>query len=127
MLSFPIGVRLFVATEPADMRKSFSGLSALVIGDFNMDPLTGDLFIFINRRATQVRLLFWDGDGYCVLAKRLERGTFRRVKDASGEPRVEIDSAELAMLFAGIDAERVSRRKRYQHPGHAHPKQVTVA
>jgi len=59
--------------------------------------------------------------------KRLERGTFRRVKDASGEPRVEIDAADLAMLFAGIDAERVSRRKRYQHPGQARPNRVTVA
>ena len=127
MLSFPSGVRLFVATEPADMRKSFSGLSGLVIGEFNMDPLTGDLFIFINRRATQVRILFWDGDGYCVLAKRLERGTFRRVENASGERHVEIHAAELAMLFAGIDAERVSRRKRYQHPGHARPKHVTAA
>lgn len=118
MLSFPSGVRLFVATEAADMRKSFSGLSALVTGDFNMDPLTGDLFIFINRRQTQVRILFWDGDGYCVLAKRLERGTFRRVEDARGNAHVEIVAAELAMLLAGIDAKEVSRRKRYQHPAH---------
>lgn len=116
MLSFPSGVRLFVATTPTDMRKGFSGLSALVIGEFEMDPLAGDLFIFINRRGTQVRILFWDGDGYCFLAKRLERGTFRRLTDASGKRHLEIDAAELAMLLAGIDAREVSRRKRYQHP-----------
>jgi hypothetical protein len=75
-----------------------------------------NLFIFLNRRATQVRILFWDRDGYCVLAKRLEQGTFRRVKAADGGAGMEIDAGELAMLLEGIDAKHVRRRKRYRKP-----------
>jgi len=114
MLSFPSNVRLYLATAPTDLRKSYTGLSALVEGTFGMDAMSGDLFIFLNRRATQVRILFWDRDGYCVLMKRLEEGTFRRVKTAEGHDTVEVDAGELAMLLEGIDAPTVRRRKRYK-------------
>ena len=114
MLTFPSSVRLYLATSATDLRKSFDGLSTLVQGSFGLLPTSGDLFIFLNRRGTQVRILFWDRDGFCVLAKRLEAGTFRRVKDAQGEAHVEIDAGELAMLLEGIDAPKVRRRKRYR-------------
>jgi transposase len=117
MLTFPSNVRLYVATSPTDMRKGFDGLSTLVESEFGMSPLRGDLFIFLNRRATQVRILFWDRDGYCVQAKRLEQGTFRRVRAADGGvASIEIDAGELAMLLEGIDAKHVRRRKRYRKP-----------
>ena len=116
MLSFGASVRLFVATSPTDLRKSFDGLSALVQSELGMSPLRGDMFIFLNRRATQVRILFWDRDGFCVLCKRLEQGTFRRVQAADGEASVEIEAAELAMLLQGIDAQGVYKRKRYKPP-----------
>jgi transposase len=116
MLTFPSNVRLYLATSPTDMRKGFDGLSTLVESELGMSPLRGDLFIFLNRRATQVRILFWDRDGYCVLAKRLEQGTFRRVKAADGGAGMEIDAGELAMLLEGIDAKHVRRRKRYRKP-----------
>jgi transposase len=117
MLTFPSNVRLFLATAPTDMRKGFDGLSTLVEAELGMSPLRGDLFIFLNRRATQVRILFWDRDGYCVLAKRLEQGTFRRIRAADGGvPGVEIDAGEFAMLLEGIDARHVRRRKRYKRP-----------
>jgi transposase len=104
------------------MRKGFDGLSTLVESDLGMSPLRGDLFIFLNRRGTQVRILFWDRDGYCVLAKRLEQGTFRRVRAADGGAGVEIDAGEFAMLLEGIDARHVRRRKRYRKPEDAaHP------
>lgn len=119
MLSFGASVRLFVATAPTDLRKSFDGLSTLVQAELGMSPLRGDMFIFLNRRATQVRILFWDRDGYCVLCKRLEQGTFRRVQGADGEASVEIEAAELAMLLHGIDAEAVHKRKRYKAPSGA--------
>lgn len=119
MLSLPSNVRLFLATEPTDLRKSYDGLSALVEGSFGMAATSGDLFIFLNRRATQVRILFWDRDGLCVLMKRLEAGTFRRVKSAEGVAHVEIDAGELAMLLEGIDAPSVRRRKRYRIPPEA--------
>ena len=117
MLTFPAGVRLFFATGPTDLRKSFDGLSAIVEHEFGLQPRSGDLFIFLNRRTTQVRMLLWDRDGYCVIAKRLEAGTFRRVRQADGETtHVEIDAGELAMLLEGIDAPKVRRRKRYRAP-----------
>lgn len=116
MLSFGASVRLFVATSPTDLRKSFDGLSAVVQSELGMSPLRGDMFIFLNRRATQVRILFWDRDGFCVLCKRLEQGTFRRVQSADGEASVEIEAAELAMLLQGIDAQGVHKRKRYKPP-----------
>jgi transposase len=114
MLTFPSNVRLYLATKPTDLRRSFNGLSALVEGTFGMEARSGDLFIFLNRRATQVRILFWDRDGYCILMKRLEEGTFRRVKTAEGRHIVEVDAGELAMLLEGIDASSVRRRKRYR-------------
>lgn len=114
MLTFPSSVRLYLATAPTDLRKGFDGLSTLVQSELGLSPLRGDLFIFLNRRATQVRILFWDRDGYCVLGKRLEQGTFRRVRAADGGAGVEIDAGEFAMLLEGIDAQRVRRRKRYK-------------
>lgn len=116
MLTLPSSVKLYLATEPTDGRKSFDGLSALVYSSFGLSATTGDLFIFLNRRGTQVRILFWDRDGFCILMKRLEVGTFRRVKSAEGATRVEIDAGELAMLLEGIDAPKVRRRKRYVKP-----------
>lgn len=116
MLTLPSSVKLYLATAPTDCRKSFDGLSALVQNSFELSATTGDLFIFLNRRGTQVRILFWDRDGFCVLMKKLEAGTFRRVKTAEGATRVEIDAGELAMLLEGIDAPKVRRRKRYVRP-----------
>lgn len=114
MLTFPSSVRLYLANAPTDLRKGFDGLSTLVESELGLSPLRGDLFIFLNRRATQVRILFWDRDGYCVLGKRLEQGTFRRVPAADGCAGVEIDAGEFAMLLEGIDARHVRRRKRYK-------------
>jgi transposase len=113
VLTVPRTSRLFIATAPTDLRKSYDGLATLVEGQFGRQVRSGDLFVFINRRATQVRMLFWDRDGYCIVMKRLEAGTFRRVTAAGGADHVEIDAGELAMLLAGIDAPVIKRRKRY--------------
>ncbi len=116
MLSLPAGVRLFLATGPTDLRRGYDGLSALVEGQFGMSAMSGDLFIFLNRRRTQVRILYWQRDGYCIVMKRLEAGTFRRVRTAEGGAHVEIGSADLAMLLEGIDGENIRLRKRYRKP-----------
>jgi transposase len=113
VLSIPRAARLFIATVPVDLRKSYDGLVALVEGQYGRQVRTGDVFVFLNRRATQVRMLFWDRDGYCILMKRLEAGTFRRVTSNDGRDHVEIDADEFAMLLAGIDAPVIKRRKRY--------------
>lgn len=114
MLSIPSSTRIFLATEPTDLRKSYDGLSTLVESRFGMDPVSGDLFVFLNRTQTQVRMLFWERDGFCILMKRLERGTFRRSKTAEGELRVEVDAGDLALLLEGIDASQARRSKRYR-------------
>ncbi len=116
MLNFPTNVRLFFATEPTDRRRCYNGLSALVEGTFGKQAMSGDLFIFMNRRANQIRILFWDKDGYVIMMKRLEEGTFRRVETAEGKDLVEIDAGDLAMLLEGIDAPSIKRRKRFAAP-----------
>lgn len=108
--------RVFVAVEPADLRRSYDGLAAMVSGAFGRDIFDGDAFVFLNRRATQVRVLYWDRDGYCLWMKRLEAGTFRRLSGARGQALLEVDAGELAMLLSGIDAPVVKRRKRYVRP-----------
>jgi len=113
VLALPRG-RVFVALGATDLRRSYDGLAALVSGTFGRDLFAGDAFVFVNRRATQMRVLYWDGDGYCIWMKRLEAGTFRRLSGAAGQQLLEIDVGELGMLLAGIDAPIVKRRKRYQ-------------
>ena len=111
---FPAAVRVFLCTRPADMRKSFDGLSALVAGSLQLDPLSGHLFVFLNKRRDRIKILYWDRDGLAVWAKRLERGTYR-LPDASAG-RVEMTTAELAALLAGIDLNTARRRHRYTRP-----------
>jgi transposase len=98
------------------MRKSFDGLSGLVSEVFDADLLTGDLFVFVNRRRDRIKLLWWDHDGLGLFYKRLERGGFQVPKrDQDG---VELDAAELAMLLSGIDP-GARRRKRYRRADRA--------
>jgi transposase len=113
MFGLSAAVRVYLATQPADMRKNFDGLSAVVSG-LTLDPLSGHLFVFINKRRDRVRILYWDRDGLAVWAKRLERRTFRL--PAAGADRVEMTTAELAALLAGIDLNTARRRVRYSRP-----------
>ena len=114
MLNRPATGRIFIATGATDLRKSYDGLSALVEGTFGRDVRTGDVFVFVNRRATQVRVLYWERDGYCIWMKRLEAGTYRHVQSGDAQGHVELDAGELSMLLEGIDAPVVKRRKRFR-------------
>jgi transposase len=117
MLTFPAGVKLYLATEPTDLRKSFNGLSLLVEQHFGLDAMAGHLFVFLNRRANQVRILFWDRDGFCIVAKKLERGTFRRNRQGEdGQTHLQIDAADLALLLEGIEIKELRRSPRYMPP-----------
>lgn len=110
---FPEGqVRVHVYGEPVDMRKSYDGLYAVTRQKLGQDPLSGRLFVFINRRATQMKVLYWDRTGFCVWAKRLEQGRF--LSDWRCVRTREIDWTGLKMLLEGIEAKVV--RKRYKHP-----------
>jgi len=100
----PRAVRVYVATRPVRLNKSFDGLTNEVRKVLQMDPLSGHVFIFLNRRRTMVKLLVWTRGGYTIVHKRLERGTFafanRVTEDAT---HVELDAHELSMLLEGIE------------------------
>jgi transposase len=113
MLSFRSGTRIFISTEPTDMRKGFDGLSAIVEHQWTANPLSGDLFVFANRRRTLLKLLYWDTDGYAIWYKRLEQGAFR-IPPPTPEGRIELTAARLAMILEGIDLRHVRQRKRYR-------------
>ena len=119
MIGLPGNTKLYLATKPTDLRRSFDGLLAMVEGSFGLCARTGDLFIFLNRAGTQVRILVWERDGYCILMKRLEQGTFRRLHSTCEQEVVTIDVGELSMLLEGIDAPVVRRRKRFVPPKEA--------
>lgn len=120
MLTVPGSLRILVATAPVDFRKSHDGLAALVRQVLGEDPLSGSLFVFANKRADRIKLLYWDGDGLALWHKRLEAGTFRMPRPAGGEAsRLEISAVDLAMILSGIDLADVRRRKRYRRPAAA--------
>ena len=114
MFGLSAAVRVYLAREPADMRKSFDALAALASGTLGLDPLSGHLFVFVNKRRDRIKILYWDRDGLVVWAKRLERGTYR-IPDAAAN-RVEMTTAELAALLAGIDLNTARPRHRYSRP-----------
>lgn len=115
MLSLPPCVRVFVASKPTDMRKSFNALAALVVESVPVDVYSGHLFCFFNLRGDHAAILFWDRNGFCLVRKRLERGRFR-LPWASGAASAthEIEAGELALILEGIDLRGAVRRKRWE-------------
>ena len=110
---FPEGqIRVHLYGVPADMRKSFDGLSALARNAMGFDPLSGHLFVFINRRATQIKVMYFDRSGFCVWAKRLEAGCF--VGDWAKVRSKEMDWTQLKLLLEGIEPGRQRKRFRYR-------------
>lgn len=97
----PSGTRIWLAAGATDMRRGFDRLAALLQQRLGADPFSGRLFIFRGRRGDRVKLLWWDGDGMCLLAKRLERGRFVWPQAAGGS--VHLNAAQLSMLLQGID------------------------
>jgi transposase len=116
MLSLPPTVRIWLSTRPADLRKSFDGLAALVRDGLRGDPLSGDIFVFRNKSADRIKLLLWEEDGYAIWYKRLEKGNYRFPAAADGAEQVEVRAADLVMLLAGVDLASVRRSRRYHRP-----------
>ena len=112
MLNLVNGVRIYVATGATDMRRGFNGLQGQVTSVLNQDPLSGHLFLFINRRRDKLKILYWDVDGLAIWYKRLESGTFQLPRIEADQTHVEIRNDELVMLLRGIDLSS-KRRKRY--------------
>ena len=113
MLSIAAGTRIFFAVGATDMRKGFNGLQGVVSSVLKEDPLSGHLFLFVNRRRDKLKILYWDGDGLAIWYKRLEQGTFQLPQVTADQWSAEIRSDELTMLLRGIDLSSVRRRKRY--------------
>jgi transposase len=113
MLSLPPSVKIYIASAPTDMRKSFNGLSSDIEHKLKEDPFCGHLFVFFNKRKDQVRVLFWDRNGFSILAKRLEKGCFNLPLSEAGATHVNIEAVELALILEGIDLHQAKRRPRW--------------
>ena len=111
MLSLPPSVRIFICTQPADMRRSFDGLALMVEQFLKQDPFSGHLFFFRNKRGDRVKLLYWDRDGYAIWYKRLEKGVFRFPEGLANG--AEMRASTLTMLLDGFDPTRVTPQRRY--------------
>lgn len=115
MISFTGALKVFVALEPQDMRKSFNGLAALVGDHLDADPYQGALYIFTNRRRNRIKILFWDGTGLWVACKRLEQGRFSWPKPSrKGQKRLSLTPEALALLTDGVDLKGARMRPWYE-------------
>ena len=115
MLNVPTKVRIFLCRSAIDMRKGFDGLHGVVLEVLRQDPLSGDLFVFLNSRRDRVKLLIWEGDGMLIVYKRLQRGTF--APPTGDGDSISLSSAQLALLLGGIDLKQTRARARYQRAG----------
>ena len=108
---FPEGqVRVYLYGQPCDMRKSFNGLIALAKNAMSQDPLSGHLYVFINKRGNYLKALYWDRSGFCIWAKRLERGNF--ISNWKTQQRREMDYTQLKLLLEGIEKKHQKKRFR---------------
>lgn len=116
MLSIPAPTRVFLCTAPTDLRKSFDGLHGLVVEVLHQDPLSGDWFVFLNRRRDRLKILAWEQDGFSIWYKQLQAGTFALPAPGQGAC-LSLTSAQLALILSGIDLRQTRPRKRYQRAG----------
>lgn len=114
MLAFPHSVRIFVAVQPVDLRKQFNGLWAAAAEQLQEDPKQGAVFCFINRTRTRLKLLYWDGTGVWVLAKRLEQGRFSWPAPGAAQAKLALAPEALALLVGGIELRRGSLKPWYE-------------
>jgi len=118
MLSISSPVRILLARDPVDMRKSFHGLIGLTESVLQADPLSGHLFVFINRRRDRIKLLYWGGTGFCIWYQQLEKGSYQLPEVATADDRegLEITASQLSLILDGIDLSSIRQRARYQLP-----------
>lgn len=115
MLSISPAIKIFLYGGAADLRRGYDGLAAIVQDAMGQDPLSGSLFIFVNRRGNRVKLLYWDRDGYAIWMKRLESGSFELPRSKIPDsPCVKLTSSQLSLILEGIELSSVRRRRRFQ-------------
>jgi transposase len=114
VLTLGLTGRIWVCVEPQDGRKGYDGLAAVVTAHLARDPLSGDLYVFRNKRGDRLKILAWQGDGFALYLRRLETGAFRFPTADAAE--VSVTATELAMILGGIDLGSADRRPRYERP-----------
>jgi transposase len=114
MLTLGLTGRIYLCVEPQDGRKSFDGLAAVVTSRLGRGPLSGDLFVFRNRKGDRLKILAWQGDGFALYQRRLERGTFTFPSGDTAD--LSVTTTELAMILGGVELPGTRRRTRYQRP-----------
>lgn len=115
MLQLSETTRYYIYLDNTDMRKGFDSLSGIVSSQMHFNPLSNNVYIFINRRRTQMKLLHWEGDGFALYYKRLERGTFELPKVSENERSFNVSISHLEKIFRGVSVSQNRQRKRYQH------------
>jgi len=119
MIALPPQIRIFLYRLPTDMRKSFNGLVALTESALNQDPLSGSLFVFVNRRRDRIKVLYWGQTGFCIWYQQLQKGTYQLpIQGAIDEQdTVEVTRSQLSLILDGIDLSSARQRARFQLPG----------
>ena len=107
-------LKIWLYAKATDMRKSFDGLAALAKNQLAESPLSGALFVFINKRQTHIKILYFDRSGYCLWAKRLEQGRFNY--NRQGHEKQSLDWTQLKFILEGIEVKNIRQQKRYNHP-----------
>jgi len=110
MLGWGPATKIYLAAGATDMRKGFDGLYALVRDRLELEPLSGHVFLFSNAERNRMKLIYWDGSGLWVCAKRLERGCFRWPRAEAGQTKIVLSHEEMALLVGGIDLAGSRRR-----------------
>jgi transposase len=116
MITLAPQIRVFLYRRPTDMRKSFHGLVALTESAMNQDPLSGSLFVFVNRRRDRVKILYWGQTGFCIWYQQLEKGTYQLPSAPACEDRdtLEVTRSQLSLILDGIDLSSVRQRPRFE-------------
>jgi transposase len=115
MIALPPQIRVFLYRLPTDMRKSFHGLVALTESAMQQDPLSGSLFVFLNRRRDRLKILYWGQTGFCIWYQQLEKGTYQLPAEPREEQEaVEVTRSQLSLILDGIDLSSVRQRRRFQ-------------
>jgi transposase len=115
MLHLSAACRYYLYNGATDMRKGFDSLCGIITASMKQDALNGSVFIFFNKKHNQVKLLLWEGDGFAIYYKRLEKGTYEIPFNTDGDTAASITHQQLQLILQGISLTSVRRRKRYQH------------
>jgi transposase len=128
MIALPPQIRVFLYRLPTDMRKSFHGLIALTESALKQDPLSGSLFVFVNRRRDRIKILYWGQSGFCIWYQQLQKGTYQlpAAEALEVQQTVEVTRSQLSLILDGIDLGSARQRKRFQWSKGQPDRQATI-